>query len=134
VTTLVDMPLNSTPVTTDRAALEAKLEAAAGKCFVDVGFWGGVIPGNAPALAGLAAAGALGCKAFLVHSGIDDFPHTSEADLAEAMPVLRDLGLPLLAHAEIDLGAPAAADPRAYEGYLASRPAAWAAAAIGRLL
>ncbi len=134
VTTLVDMPLNSTPVTTDRAALEVKLGAADGRCYVDVGFWGGVVPGNAPALAGLAEAGALGCKAFLVHSGIDDFPNASEADLAEAMPVLRDLGLPLLAHAELDVGAPAPVDPRAYEGYLASRPAAWEDAAIDLLV
>jgi allantoinase len=134
VTTLVDMPLNSTPVTTDRAALETKVRAAAGKCYVDVGFWGGVVPGNAQALAGLAAAGALGCKAFLVHSGIDDFPNANEADLAQAMPVLRDLGLPLLAHAELDLGAPAPADPRSYEGYLASRPPVWEDAAIDLLV
>jgi allantoinase len=134
VTTLVDMPLNSTPVTTDRAALEAKLRAAADKCYVDVGFWGGVVPGNGPALAGLAEAGALGCKAFLVHSGIDDFPNVTEADLARAMPVLRDLGLPLLAHAELDLGAPEPADRRAYSGYLASRPAAWEDAAIELLV
>jgi allantoinase len=135
VTTLVDMPLNSTPVTTDRAALEKKLDASEGKCFVDVGFWGGVIPGNASALEGLALGGALGCKAFLVHSGIDDFPNATESDLAASMPILRDLGLPLLAHAELDLGAPAAhADPRAYSAYLESRPAAWEDAAIALLV
>jgi allantoinase len=134
VTTLVDMPLNSSPVTTDRAALEIKLQAANGKCFVDVGFWGGVVPGNASALGELARGGVLGCKAFLVHSGIDDFPNATEADLKLAMPILRDLGLPLLAHAELDLGAPARApEPRAYSGYLASRPASWEDAAI-RLL
>src|SRR5712664_800368 len=70
VTTLVDMPLNCIPVTTRRAALEQKRRAAAGQLCVDVGFWGGVIPGNAGELLGLAEAGALGCKAFLVHSGI----------------------------------------------------------------
>ena len=135
VTSLVDMPLNSNPVTTDRAALDAKLRASAGKCFVDVGFWGGVVPGNAAALAGLARGGVLGCKAFLVHSGIDDFPNALESDLAEAMPILRDLGLPLLAHAELDLGAAHhSGDPRAYSRYLASRPAAWEDAAIGLLV
>ncbi len=134
VTTLVDMPLNSLPVTTTRAALDAKLEAARTRCFVDVGFWGGVVPGNAPDLAGLADGGVLGCKAFLVHSGIDDFPNATEHDLAGAMPVLRDHGLPLLAHAELDLGAPATeTDPRAYRGYLESRPPAWEDEAI-RLL
>jgi allantoinase len=135
VTTIIDMPLNSQPVTTDRAALDAKLRASAGKCFVDVGFWGGVVPGNAAPLEELAAGGVLGCKAFLVHSGIDDFPNAREEDLREAMPILRDLGLPLLAHAELDLGAPApSADRRAYGGYLASRPAAWENAAIELLV
>jgi allantoinase len=146
VTSLVDMPLNCLPVTTTRAALETKLAAAAGQLFVDVGFWGGVVPGNAGELPGLAAAGALGCKAFLVHSGIDDFPNATEGDLRAAMPVLRRLGLPLLAHAELDLGPapapgdpdpragdPRAGDPRAYAGYLASRPRSWEDAAI-RLL
>jgi allantoinase len=134
VTTLVDMPLNSSPVTIDRSALETKLQAAAGKCFIDVGFWGGVVPGNVAALPELAAGGVLGCKAFLVHSGIDEFPKASEGDLRASMPILRDLGLPLLAHAELDLGADLRqSDPRVYSGYLESRPAAWEDAAI-RLL
>jgi allantoinase len=134
VTTLVDMPLNCLPVTTSGAALDAKLAACAGQLFVDVGFWGGVIPGNSGALPGLARGGALGCKAFLVHSGIDEFPNATEADLRQAMPVLRRLGLPLLAHAELDLGAEVTeTDPRAYRGYLQSRPRAWEDQAI-RLL
>src|SRR5580765_8510757 len=57
VTTIVDMPLNSIPATTSVAAFDAKRRAAEGKCFVDVGFWGGVVPGNAPELQGLVAAG-----------------------------------------------------------------------------
>jgi allantoinase len=135
VTTLVDMPLNCIPVTTRRAALEEKLRAAAGQLHVDVGFWGGVVPGNAGELGGLAAAGALGCKAFLVHSGIDEFPNATEADLRAAMPVLREAGLPLLAHAELDLGAaPDDDDPHRYARYLRSRPAAWEDAAIALLI
>jgi allantoinase len=134
VTTLVDMPLNCVPVTTSAAAFEAKRGACAGKLHADVGFWGGVVPDNAGALAGLAEAGALGCKAFLVHSGIDEFPNATAADLRRAMPILRDHGLPLLAHAELDLGADVSEpDPRAYRGYLQSRPAAWEDEAI-RLL
>ncbi len=134
VTTVVDMPLNSVPVTTTRAALDAKLAASEGRCFVDVGFWGGVVPGNTRDLAALAEGGVLGCKAFLVDSGIDDFPNATETDLARAMPVLRDHGLPLLAHAEIDLGADVTEpDPRAYRGYLQSRPPVWEDEAI-RLL
>ncbi|HXJ22368.1 MAG TPA: allantoinase AllB [Polyangia bacterium] len=149
VTTLVDMPLNCIPVTTRRAALEEKLRATAGQLWVDVGFWGGVVPGNAGELGGLAEAGALGCKAFLVHSGIDEFPNATEADLRAAMPKLRDAGLPLLAHAELDidqagtlggfLEPPATtplgrADPRRYAGYLRSRPAAWEDAAVALLI
>jgi len=134
VTSLVDMPLNSLPVTTTSQALTAKLEASLGKCFVDVGFWGGVVPGNTTDLRELAAGGVLGCKAFLVHSGIDEFPNTTEADLREAMPVLRDAGLPLLAHAELDLGAELhTSDRRSYQRYLESRPKLWEDEAI-RLL
>ncbi|HEX3772590.1 MAG TPA: allantoinase AllB [Polyangiaceae bacterium] len=136
VTTLVDMPLNCIPVTTSRAALDAKLAAAGGRCFVDIGFWGGVVPGNTGDLAGLAEGGVLGCKAFLVHSGIDDFPNATASDLAASMPVLRDHGLPLLAHAELDLGAGDAKDasPRAYGAYLASRPPSWEDEAVKLLV
>ena len=134
VTTIVDMPLNASPVTTARVALDAKLAATEGQRGVDVGFWAGVVPGNAAALIDLARAGVLGGKAFMVPSGIDEFAHVGERELREAMPVLRDHGLPLLAHAEIDLGAPAPADPRSYAGYAASRPRAWEDAAIALLI
>lgn len=138
VTSLVDMPLNCLPVTTTAAALAHKLRACQHQCWVDVGFWGGVVPGNARELAGLAQAGVLGCKAFLVHSGIDEFPNARESDLRAAMPILRQHGIPLLAHAELELDTaapqPADADPRAYRSYLASRPAAWEDAAIALLI
>ncbi|HTV17759.1 MAG TPA: amidohydrolase family protein, partial [Polyangiaceae bacterium] len=135
VTSVVDMPLNCIPVTTTGPALAEKLAACRGKCFVDMGFWGGVVPGNAGELAALARGGVLGCKAFMVHSGIDEFPNATRDDLAQAMPRLRDAGLPLLAHAELDLGAKAdAGDPRTYRGYLESRPSAWEDAAIQMLI
>jgi allantoinase len=135
ITALVDMPLNCIPVTTSGAAFATKLAASAGHYFVDVGFWGGVIPGNELELSALADGGVLGCKAFLVDSGIDEFPRSTAADLRRSMPILRDAGLPLLAHAELDLGDPAPKeDPRAYRTYLASRPAAWEDAAIALLI
>ena len=135
VTSLVDMPLNCIPVTTTADAFAQKLAACRDKCFVDVGFWGGVIPGNADELPALARAGVLGCKAFMVHSGIDEFPNATREDLQRAMPLLRDAGIPLLAHAELDLGAEVHEhDPRAYRGYLESRPAAWEDAAIAQLI
>jgi len=128
VTTIVDMPLNSIPVTTTVAALEQKARAAAGRALVDHAFWGGVVPGNDGQLAPLARAGALGFKCFLVDSGIDEFPPVSEADLRPAMTRLAELGLPLLVHAELPGPIARAAashvpDPRRYADYLASRPA-----------
>jgi allantoinase len=135
VTTLVDMPLNSLPVTTTRRALDLKLQACEGQRHVDVGFWGGVVPNNTLDLSDLRAGGVLGCKAFLVHSGIDEFPNTTEADLRRSMPVLRDLGLPLLVHAELDLGATVTeTDARVYRGYLQSRPHEWEDAAIEMMI
>ncbi len=135
VTTLVDMPLNCIPVTTSKSALDAKLASTEGQLHVDVGFWGGVVPGNTADLAELASAGVLGCKAFLVHSGIDEFPNVGEADLRQAMRALRNAGLPLLAHAELDLGGEApSGDPRHYATYLASRPRSWEDAAIALLI
>src|SRR5207244_12463635 len=129
VTTLVDMPLNSIPATTSATALRAKRSAAAGQCHVDVGFWGGVVPGNAGELEPLAEAGALGFKCFLVPSGIDEFPHVTEPDLRAAMPIIARLGLPLLVHAELPgpidraLTASEGAKPNSYATWLASRPA-----------
>jgi allantoinase len=46
VTVVVDMPLNSIPPTTTVPNLHTKRQAAQGQCWTDVGFWGGVIPGN----------------------------------------------------------------------------------------
>lgn len=133
ITTLVDMPLNSIPPTTSVAGLHAKAHAARGHCHVDYGFWGGVVPGNTGELAPLVAQGALGFKAFLVDSGVDEFPMATERDLRAAMPVLAKLGVPLLAHAELAGPAPAEGDPRAYHAYLASRPRDWENRAV-RLL
>ena len=80
VTTLVDMPLNSSPVTTTRDALLRKRDAAAGQGLMDCAFWGGLVPGNLGELGKLLDAGARGVKAFLCHSGIDDFPAAGEAE------------------------------------------------------
>lgn len=130
ITTVVDMPLNCIPATTSRAAAEAKRASLDGQLSVDVAFWGGVVPGNAGELRGLAELGVPGAKCFLCPSGVDEFPHVGAADLDVAMPVLRDLGLVLLVHAEVPgplERAEAAlqaekADPRRYSTYLRSRP------------
>jgi len=101
VTTIVDMPLNSIPATTTLDALNEKLAAARDQLSVDVGFWGGVVPGNTGELARLWDAGVAGFKCFLIHSGVDEFPNVSEDDLREAMPELARLGAPLIVHAEV---------------------------------
>jgi allantoinase len=141
VTTIVDMPLNSIPATTTVAALRAKKESARAQCHVDVGFWGGVVPGNTDELDGLVDAGVRGFKCFLVPSGVDEFPAVDEAELRRALPILARRKVPLLVHAEwpslIADGGMRAADsgtlstphsallnPQSYATYLATRPPA----------
>jgi allantoinase len=128
VTTIIDMPLNSIPATTTAAALETKRAAARKKCWVNVGFWGGVVPGNAGELRALHQAGAFGFKCFLVPSGVPEFAHVNEDDLGAAMPVLAALDAPLLVHAELPGPIEKAStklakqDPAQYETWLMSRP------------
>jgi allantoinase len=123
--TLVDMPLNSSPVTTTPQALAAKLEAARAGSIVDYGCWGGLVPGmDAAAIEALAASGVLGLKCFMCDSGLDEFPAVHEADLRAAMPVLARLRLPLLAHAEMAADAPPwHGDERSHAAWAATRPA-----------
>jgi len=131
VTTIVEMPLNSIPATTTVAALEAKRTAARGHVHVDVGFWGGVVPGNAHELDALIDAGVRGFKCFLTPSGVDEFQHVGEAELRVAMPILARRAVPLLVHAENPaLIATCAPGTAAYAPYLASRPPAAEATAV----
>ena len=125
VTTLIDMPLNSIPPTTTLAGFNTKLETATNNCFIDVGFWGGVVPGNTGELARMFAAGVVGFKCFLVPSGVDEFPHVTEEHLREAMPELAKLGALLIVHAEVP-GPIKSVDVAAdnYQTFLDSRPRA----------
>ncbi len=122
VTTVVDMPLNSSPVTTTLAALQAKRKVAKEKSRVDFGCYAGLVPDCEAELPKLIAAGVLGVKAFLCHSGIDDFPAATDRELRFAMPLLAEAELPLLVHAELTCEMPPLANPRRYADYLASRP------------
>jgi allantoinase len=122
VTTLVDMPLNSIPPTTTLANFETKLATARDDCFVDVGFWGGVVPGNTPELARMFEAGVVGFKCFLVPSGVDEFPHVTEEDLREAMPELTRLGAMLIVHAELPGSIRTDTTDGDYRSFLNSRP------------
>jgi allantoinase len=123
VTTIVDMPLNSIPPTTSVAALMTKAEAMSGKCRVDVGLWGGAVPGNGPHLREMLAKGALGFKCFLIESGVPEFGHLDQRGVEEALLAMSGTGAPLLVHAELDLGpGKGAGAPQSYRSYLSSRP------------
>jgi allantoinase len=124
VTTIIDMPLNSIPPTCDVPALELKRKTAAGQAYVDVGFWGGAIPGNLAHLRPLHESGVFGFKCFLLHSGVDEFP---PLDPTELEPVMREIasfdGL-LIVHAEDAHGIDSAPPPHgaSYRDFLHSRP------------
>lgn len=136
ITTIIDMPLNSVPPTVDSAALRAKREAADGQCHVDVGFWGGAVPGNECDRPALHRAGVFGFKCFTVDSGVPEFPPLDGRGLASAMLQSAETGSPLLVHAEDALSiasAPASAGP-SYQGFLRSRPDAAETAAIARVI
>jgi allantoinase len=129
VTTLIEMPLNSIPATTSAAGFRKKIAATADQLCVDVGFWGGVVPGNAAEIWPLWEAGVFGFKCFLVPSGVKEFHEVSESDLRAALPQLAVLGAPLLAHAELPGPIDEAArnrrtdgSPQKYMTWLASRP------------
>ena len=131
---VIDMPLNSSPVTTTVAALAAKRAAATGKLSCDVGFYGGLVPGSEGEVAALVDADVIGIKAFLCHSGIDEFPAATERELRSAMPVLAERGLPLLAHAELVTPQPLQANLRCFAQFLASRPPEFEREAIRMLI
>jgi allantoinase len=119
VTAIVDMPLNSLPPTTTTDALRIKRAAAAGQCFTDVGFWGGVVPGNRADLPALHAAGVFGFKAFLADSGVPEFPPVTPDQLRAALATVDAL---FVVHAEDPYHLHQAAPSPAYADFLASRP------------
>ena len=133
-TTIVDMPLNSIPPTVDVRALSKKRAAAEGKLSADVAFWGGFIPGSEDQIGPLVAEGVCGFKSFLVDSGVEEFPLVSLSELASALPLMRELEVPSLVHAEDParilrlLG-----DPTVYQSYLKTRPADGEAAAVTKV-
>jgi allantoinase len=136
ITTLVDMPLDSDPVTTTVEALVLKKAATQGNCIVAVDFWAGVVPANVDDLEGLAAAGVRGFKCFLSDSGNPNFPHLSAAEFRRAAAHVARLGAVLLVHAEQHDVIADSPRPRgrAYSSFLASRPDAAEEAAVALVL
>ncbi|KAK8095960.1 Allantoinase [Apiospora kogelbergensis] len=149
VTTVIDMPLNAIPPTTTVAGFKEKLAASQGQCWVDVGFYGGVIPGNADELLPLVEAGVRGFKGFLIESGVDEFPAISSNDIALAMKTLNGTPTTLMFHAEmippiadsvgdaVQASEPPAAphgDLATYQTFLESRPPVFETCAIDEIV
>lgn len=135
-TTLIDMPLNSIPPTTTITGLRAKQRAAEDELMVDVGFWGGAVPGNVADLEPLWEAGVFGFKCFLAPSGVDEFPPLDPSEFRLALrEVARFDGL-MIVHAEsASVLADAPAPPsRAYADFLLSRPDEAETAAIQQVI
>ena len=129
ITTLVDMPLNSLPVTTSIANFKFKLLAAQNKLIVNCGFWGGLVPDNLNEIEDLLSSGVFGLKVFLTHSGIDEFPNATADQIRRVLPILKKYNVPLLAHCELDKPIDAVKmleqQPTSYQAYLNSRPKDW---------
>ncbi|WP_066946930.1 allantoinase AllB [Streptomyces lushanensis] len=124
ITTLLDMPLNSVPPTTTVGHLRVKQRVARTKAHVDVGFWGGAIPGNLEDLRPLHDAGVFGFKCFLSPSGVEEFPELDQEHLESSLTGIAGFGGLLIVHAEDPhqlARAPRRAGP-AYADFLASRP------------
>ena len=149
VTTVIDMPLNAIPPTTTVANLHTKIEAAKGKCWVDVGFYGGIIPGNSHELAPLVREGVRGFKGFLIESGVEEFPAVSSTDIRKVFEELANEPTTVMFHAEmlppltasvgddVQTSLPPLAPSGAlnsYDTFLQSRPPAFETYAIEQIL
>jgi allantoinase len=134
ITTIIDMPLNSIPPTCDVDALDVKRETAARQCSVDVGFWGGAIPGNLAELRSMHDAGVYGFKCFLLPSGVEEFPPLDDAELQRAMREVASFDGLLIVHAEAANVVADAPHDRRYDRFLDSRPPDAENRSIARLI
>ncbi|MFK8011744.1 MAG: allantoinase AllB [Marinicellaceae bacterium] len=132
ITTVIDMPLNCIPVTTTLAAVHAKKKCLDDQIWVDIGFHGGVIPGNEKDLSEMIGVGIKSFKAFMIDSGVDEFPASDQMVLEKAMPILAQHNATLLVHAEIDNSEETfeVKDKSSYQEFLSSRPDSWEVDAI----
>jgi allantoinase len=142
ITTIVDMPLNSLPPTTNVQNLWTKIDASNGKRFVDVGFLGGIIPGNEQDLIPLWNAGVLGFKSFMIHSGVDEFPAVSEQNIENALHILNGTNAVYMFHAEVSIPEVdeqnrynfPLVDGRKYINFLNSRPPIMETVAVEKVI
>ncbi|TAG09364.1 MAG: allantoinase AllB [Verrucomicrobia bacterium] len=115
-----DMPLNSSPPVVSQQAFDQKKQLCEQKSYLDFALWGGLIPSSVDQLESMAAAGAIGFKAFMCHSGLDEFPAADPETLRRGMQISARLGLPIAVHAEI--AKPMHVEGRDMRAWLASRP------------
>jgi len=72
--------------------LKIKRDVARSKVFVDVAFWGGVIPGNENELCPMVDEGVVGFKCFLCPSGVPEFPNVYAEEVEIALQKLQNTG------------------------------------------
>jgi allantoinase len=113
VTTVIDMPLNAIPPTTNIKNLNIKLASAKGQIWVDTGFWGGLIPDNLDDLLPLINAGVRGFKGFMMDSGVEEFPMITPSYIDQALQRVKGKSTMLMFHAEMD----SKDDPEDFEEY-----------------
>jgi len=99
-TLFFDMPLNSIPCTVNAREFDLKRSALEASSVTDFALWGGLVPGNVQEMEALAESGVVGFKAFLCHSGLDEFPRVDDLTLWEGLREAARLGLPVAVHAE----------------------------------
>jgi allantoinase len=136
ITTVVDMPLNCIPVTTSVDAVNIKKSCLSEQIWVDIGFHGGVIPENIDELQAMIDMGINSFKAFMIDSGVDEFPASDTKTLDSAMPILAQGNATLLVHAELE--SPDCEfipdDFSSYQEFLDSRPDDWEVNAINEII
>ena len=105
-----------------------KLATARGKIYVDVGFWGGIVPQNNDDIEALIGAGVMGLQCSLSPSAepvANEFPAINKQQL-DALLTKLDNNILIAVHAEEPLATPIKPneeEPKCYESFLRTRPA-----------
>lgn len=99
VTTVLEMPLNSTPPTINRDLLAYKRQVVADQAVVDYGNWGGFVDNNLADLEAMNEDGVIGYKAFASASGVD-FERVNDDLLYAGLAKMTQLGNLIGLHAE----------------------------------
>ncbi len=85
ITTIIDMPLNSSPCTINKVEAEKKIKIGEKNSIVDFGLWGGATPNNMEDLEDLNEMGVVAFKSFLCDSGIAEFKNINDGELIDIL-------------------------------------------------